>query len=136
MKPSRFYRHDDHRACRPLQNAGEDVAIKEVTGRKVTMGTQYNVVGTIFLCLFKNVIHDQADNSHRVNFDSGGPKRIRKSRQSSLQFGDAFRSLQRPSGESGSVSQGGVGPGFVNVEQENSCWEFSSKLTSFFDHEI
>jgi hypothetical protein len=57
------------------------------------MGTQNNVVGTIFLYLFKNVIHDKADNSHRINVDSGGSKRIRKRRQQRLQFGDAFRSL-------------------------------------------
>jgi hypothetical protein len=56
------------------------------------MGTQNNVVGTIFLCLFKNVIH-KADNSDRVNVDSGGSKRIRKRLQPRLQFGDAFRSL-------------------------------------------
>ena len=60
------------------------------------MGTQNDVVGTIFLCLFENVIHYKADNSQRINFDSGGLKRIRERRQPRLKFGDAFRSLQRP----------------------------------------
>ena len=40
------------------------------------MGTQNNVVGTKSVCLFENVVHDEADNSHRVHFDSRGLKRI------------------------------------------------------------
>jgi hypothetical protein len=38
--------------------------------RKVPLGAHDDVVGTVFIRLFENVIHDKADQGNRFYFDS------------------------------------------------------------------
>ena len=73
------HRNNNHWARqRLLQYPGEDVSTEEVVRRKVPMGTHDDVVGMVFVRLFENVIHDEADEGHGFHFDSGGFQRMRK----------------------------------------------------------